>query len=306
MANVSKWFGFGKNEDYDRGLRAFEADDYPTAIEALESCRRQVSDPTTLRQAEHYLAEARARYGLALLKADQPEEAIAQFKAALVTHPEYPDLHLHLSLAYRRLGQTELQRHSLDRALELNPRYAAATLHRGLLEFQSGNFDEGLENIGKAIDYDPGLNRQRYEFAMECHRKGDTSRTIAALESLGAAEDDDANFHARIADSFAKKHLYSEAISEYAKAIAISPEYADIRCRLGQIYLETDEPALAVREFEAALSTNPQYVEALAGKGIALRRLGRNTEARAQFEEVLNFDPHHAIALVELNRSGFR
>lgn len=306
MANVSKWFGFGKSDDYDRGLRAFEADDYPTAIEAFESCFKQISDPTMLRQAEHYLAEAHARYGLSLLKADQPEEAVVQFKSALVRHPEYPDLHLHISLAYRKLGQTDLQRLSLERALELNPRYAAATLHRGLLEFQSGNFDEGLEYIGKAIDSDPGLNRQRYEFAMECHRRGDLSRTIAALESLGANDDDDANFHARIADSFAKKHLYTEAIAEYQKAISIAPDYADIRCRLGQIYLETDVPELAIGEFEVALEQNPRYVDALAGMGIALRRLGRNGEARARFEQVLDFDPHHAVALVELSRSGIK
>jgi tetratricopeptide (TPR) repeat protein len=306
VANVSKWFGFGKSEDYDRGLRSFESEDYPSAIEFLERAVKAIADPSLMRQAEFFLAESYAKYGLSLLRSDQPEAAIKNLERAVEFNPGFPDLHLHLSLAYRRLGMADFQRAALDRALEINPHYAAAILHRGLARFQSGDFEDGLADIQKAVESDPSLNRSRYEFALECYQRGDTSRTIAALESLGADEHDDANFHARIADSFAKKQLYDEAIAEYEKAIAMAPDYADLRCRLGNVLLDVDRPLEALEQFEVARRINRRYVDAIVGTGIANRRLGRLHEARSCFQAVIEIDPHHIVAQVELGRAATR
>ncbi|HRF58929.1 MAG TPA: tetratricopeptide repeat protein [Fimbriimonadaceae bacterium] len=302
MALVGKWFGFGKDEAYDRAIKAYDQGDYADAIGGFEACLEAGADPAMVRLARFYIAESHAHLGQSALAREQFGPALEHLLAAIEIHPNYPDLRLQLALTYQGLGDTAKQIESIETSLRLNPNYALAILHQGILWCLDGRIDEGLKRVAQAVGRDSNLRGDRYESALQAFRSGDTDRGISNLRAMAVQVSDDANAHAKIADGFARDRHWHEALQEYEAALRLAPRYADIQCRYGQALLQTDAVSAATEAFRAALDVNPKYADAHAYLGIALRRLGDENGAQASFRAALEFDPHHAIAGEEITR----
>lgn len=302
MSVVSKWFGFGRDDDYDRGIAAFDRGRYEEAIDEFASCIERSRDSGTVRLARFYTCESWSHLGQAALLAENFQRAAECFEAALELQPHYPDLHLRASFAYAGLGDYERRQAAIDRALKINPNYAEALLQRGLIEYGEGRFESGLSFIERAVQVEPGFGGERYAFAMECHRGGDTARALANFAAMSVSDAQDANEHAKIADAFARQQLWEEAGQEYDRALQIAPNYADIRCRYAQVLLEMNNLEGAESQLRSALEVNPRYADAWAHLGICLRRQRRLEDARFAFEKALECDPHNVIARDEASR----
>jgi len=72
-----------------------------------------------------------------------------------------------------------------------------------------------------------------------------------------------------------------EAIGHYDEAAKLVPERPLPFTRMGEIYLQMEQPAEAVTAFEAALERTPTDTAALNGKAAALSAAGRGSEAGA-------------------------
>lgn len=302
MSYVGKWFGFGRDERYDRGVRAYDRGLYEEALLEFESCIQTSRDPATLRLARFYHAECHTRLGLAALRSGKFQDAINQLRRAVEAHPNFPDLRLHLATAYRHAGDRARQESEVAEALRINPNYAAAHLHMGVLAYEDARFEEALAIFEQAANLEPGLRNERYRFATEAHACGDTARARAAFEGLTPDDPEDANAHAQIAGEFARQGKWTEAATEYYRALEIAPRYADIRYRYGEALLNLDQTEYAAEQFRIAIEINPKYADAHAGLGIALRRLERHDEARASFDRALEIEPHHVVAETEAMR----
>lgn len=302
MSFVSKWFGFGRDERYDRGIRAYESGNFEEAVEELTAAAEGSSDPGATRLARFYLSESLANLGSSALRSEDFAAAVAFFERAIELHPHYPDLHLKVAAAYRGVGERDKQAAALARALQINALYAEAILSQGIFKYEEALYDEALAEIARAVELEPGLSGNRYDFALECHRNGDTSRALANLQAMSSNDSQDANAHAQVAASFVKQGLFQEAAQEYSRALEIAPRYADLRCRLGQVLMELDFLEPAETELRLALEINPKYADAWANLGITLRRLKRADEAKQCFDQALAFDPHNLIAQAEVLR----
>lgn len=306
MAFVSKWYGFGKDERYDRGLRAFDCGLYEDAIPELAECARASTDPATARLARFYLAEAWAHLGQKALRTGDFATAARAFESAVEIQPRYPDLRYNLAAAFRGLGQIDRQRSELQAALALNPAYANAMVQQAALLYGEGRIAEAMVHLDRALAIEPGLRGEHFELFLQCHQAGDRVRALANLDAMTVRESRDANDHARLGDRFARQELWLEAAREYARALEIAPGYPDVRCKLGQALLQLDQVEDAEREFRRALEVNPRYADALAQLGVALRRLCRETEAREAFLDALEAQPHHVVAEAEVSRLRMR
>ncbi|HRI43437.1 MAG TPA: tetratricopeptide repeat protein [Fimbriimonadaceae bacterium] len=302
MSVVSKWFGFGRDDDYDRGIAAFDRGQYEEAIAEFGACIERSRDPGTIRLAKFYICQSWSHLGQAALLSDSFARAFECFEAALEIQPHYPDLHLRASFACDGLGDRARRQAAIERALKINPNYAEALLQRGLMQYEDGEFDEGLASIEQAVETEPGFAGARYDFALECHRNGDTARALANFAAMTGADAQDANEHAKIGDAFARQALWEEAGQEYERALQIAPTYADVRCRYAQALLEVNNLEGAERQLRGALDVNPKYADAWAHLGVCLRRQRRLDDARFAFEKALEFDPHNVIARDEASR----
>lgn len=86
---------------------------------------------------------------------------------------------------------------------------------------------------------------------------------------------------------------YSEALSEFQKAIAINPNYEEAHRGIGLAYLHSKQYTDALNAFEQAIKVNPNYKEAHHGLGLAYFESGDNSKSTAAANAALRIDPHY-------------
>jgi tetratricopeptide (TPR) repeat protein len=108
------------------------------------------------------------------------------------------------------------------------------------------------------------------------------------------------------AEIFEIQAKYSEAVTEYRKAIEKSPRTLNLHYRLGRaLLMESHEPAAleaALREFEAELSLNPNDAVAHYQVAQILQAQQKRDEALARLGRAVQLDPNFAEAVIALGR----
>src|SRR3954470_11825317 len=111
----------------------------------------------------------------------------------------FADVHHLLGVSLSLLGQSQRALDQLDRALELNPHYVEALIHRGLVLNELGRTEEAEQAFSKAA--------------------GSLTESTAGLPAPVAAQL--ANRHAELADSYAGVGALDRAIQQYQQALEL-------------------------------------------------------------------------------------
>ncbi|MFV3129373.1 tetratricopeptide repeat protein [Niveispirillum sp. KHB5.9] len=223
--------------------------------------------------------------------------AEAGYRAVLAAVPDDVDaLHL-LSQVLLQTGRGREALPFIDRALALDPDFAAAHntrggLLKGLGRFAEAekafrralalraDFAEAWTNLGAAL-----VELRRYAEAEKAHRRALAQRPgyPRALVNLGVA----------------LRHLgrYAEAAQSHRQALALAPGMADGWSDLGLCLGHMGDGAEAVRCQEQALSADPAYAEAAVNLAVLQAGQGRVAAARATLARALAIRPDFARAL---------
>ncbi len=303
MAYVGKWFGFGKNEQYDKAIRDYEAGDLLSALEAFRIVSQSESNLILRQRSKSYLAGTLGRLGREAISKKDFQQAIDYLGEAVVLRPRYADLHLALAFAHDALGQFSKRNEELDAALRINPNYGMAALFQGSLMITSGDHGNGLARVIQAVSLDRRLETDVFRKGIQeadANQWEDAARTFRTVRP---ESQEDPDIMAIRGDRMMVKGDYAEAAQAFRLALELGPNYPDLHVRYGQALLETNQVQQAADEFRDAISMNPKYAEAHALLGIAYRRLKQEEAAMASFQMALEIDPSHVIAAQEiLNR----
>jgi len=166
----------------------------------------------------------------------------------------------------------------LEEALRLNPKYTEAALNLAVTYNDLGNYLEA-----KAV----------YQRATQTWRK--ESRQLDPF-----AKGKIANMHAQIGGAYHELGLFSDAVREYERALALCPGFNDIRIKLGTTLRDMGDLEAAGREFSAIKKENPLFVPALLQLGLTYYGLGRHQEAAGEWEEAVRLDPENKSAKMYL------
>lgn len=302
MSLQSKWFGFGHDERFDAGVRAFKQGRYEEATDDFAECLKSAPGPGGSRLARFYLAESYGKLGGLALRKGDPELAAIYLRNAIEIQPDYADFHLTLSRAFAANGQRQEQEAALSTALRLNPRYVEGLLEMAWLLYETGRREEAISKMHEAIDIDCSCDGEHFRLAIAQHSEGAHGHALENLRKITRAVAGSAGTYIEDGNRLAAEERFAEAADAYDRALAISPRFADIRCRLGEALLQLDQVERAAEQFRIALDINPRYVEAHAQLGIALKRMRLEKEAREAFKAALELDPHHIVANFEVAR----
>ncbi|MCW5940403.1 MAG: tetratricopeptide repeat protein [Fimbriimonadaceae bacterium] len=302
MAFVSKWFGFGRSEDFDAGVRAYEAGRFEEAAERFRECANKEPDLALRQRAKSYLAGSLGRVGRNLMAQGDFVAAIEALGNAVAIRPRFADLHIALATAHNALGQYHKMHEEVRAALRINPRYGQAVLFEAALLMRAGRHGDGLARAVEAVSLDRRLENEEFQ---EGIRLADESRWDEAADrllSVKPSQADDSTDLMRLGDAFMSRQRWADAEQAFRQALELAPGFADLHARRGQSLLELDRLEDAMEEFREAVAQNPGYSEAHALLGIALRRAGREEEAKGAFRAALEADPANTIASRELMR----
>lgn len=95
------------------------------------------------------------------LRSGDAARAIAALKELVQQHPDYPDLHHLLGVAYDAEEMTDDAIEEFERALGLNPHYAEARLNLGLALFRRGRDAEAERHLRRVTKQDPAHDLAR-------------------------------------------------------------------------------------------------------------------------------------------------
>lgn len=206
------------------------------------------------------------------------EKAEQMLRQVLEKDDRLADVHDMLGVICHSRGNFTQAEHHFERALALNPNYTEAALNL-------------------AVTYN---DRGKYEAARQVYAriKGSPGGSLTGLDPFARGKI--ANMHAEVGQAYADAGLAREAIAEYEKAVALCPQFADLRTRLGALLREVNELPRAREQYEAAVNARPGYVTARIQLGITLLSLGESIAAREQWTKVLEIEPENARAKMYL------
>jgi eukaryotic-like serine/threonine-protein kinase len=168
----------------------------------------------------------------AALKALEIDNSLGQAHTSLATIESYD---------YDWLdGEKEFQR-----AIELNPNYAAAHYFYGYLLVAIGRTEQGIAEAKRAVELEP--------------------------LSLIA--------NAILAAEFSNAEQYDQAVGQLRRTIELDPNFLQAHVFLGYAYDGKAMHQEAIAEFERALAISPGNTRALAGLGYSYGAAGRKAEA---------------------------
>ncbi|UCF06999.1 MAG: tetratricopeptide repeat protein [bacterium] len=81
--------------------------------------------------------------------------ALVELKKAISMHPNYPDLHNLLGIAYANKGMTDDALMEFETALKLHPNYLKARLNIALTLYEKGALDQSMDQLKQVLKLDP-------------------------------------------------------------------------------------------------------------------------------------------------------
>jgi tetratricopeptide (TPR) repeat protein len=197
----------------------------------------------------------------------------------------FADVHHLLGVSLSLLGQSERALAELSRALELNPDYVEALIHRGLVLNELGRTEDAEATFAKAAT---SLQEP----------SGGLPRPVAAQL---------ANRHAELAETYAGAGALDRAIQQYEQALELGPQFHDLRYRMARLMMEAGRALEAREVLEEVLHARPNFVDAEAALGLARYLSGDAAGARDVWQGCLERRPENARVdayLAMLDRAG--
>lgn len=129
--------------------------------------------------------------------------------------------------------------------------------------------------------------------------KGSYDDAVAQYQAAISVSPDNASAYIGLGNAYYKKGMHSEAIKALEKAVEIKPYWADCRCNLGAAYSLASLHDKAIEEFNQAIRINSSYSAAHYGLGIAFISAGKYDKAAQQVEKLKELDSSFADKLAK-------
>lgn len=204
-----------------------------------------------------------------LYERENYEEAEALLLKVAKKAPLFADIFNKLGVIYHHQGSFGKAVRHFQKALDINPAYTEASLNLAVTLNNLGKYDEALATFQKAARFaHPGPN------TLDPYIKGKL-----------------ANQHADLACTYYDLGLIHEAIEEFRRALALGPEFADLRSKMAVALREIGRYDEAVAEFQKAIQSRPEFIPAYLQLGITYYMRGLLDLAVCEWEKALSIKP---------------
>ena len=191
----------------------------------------------------------RFEYAVLLTNTNAPAAAVIRLEEALKQFSSSSRLWFALGFANFKLDKNDEAERALRKAIELDPKFAAAFAYLGLIRARTGAYDEAISLYESALQADPRLAVVHHLIAE------------AMLKQMNA--------DARVIETHLKQ------------TVEMDPTFTPARLSLGKLYMRAQRWTEAAAEFEQVVKLDPNVPDGYYQLGLAYGRLKRAGEAQS-------------------------
>jgi tetratricopeptide (TPR) repeat protein len=182
-------------------------------------------------------------------------------------------------LALHQAGRLAEAKQHYDAALAVNPHHFSALHLLGVLCIQTGQLEQGVELIRRAIGIKPDVAAAYGDLATALNSLKRHDEALWSCDRAIALDPDYAAAHGNRGGALYQLGRLEEALASYRRQVALRP--ADARAHFNQAIMLRELGRLeeALGSFDQAIALKPDNADAHRNRGVALHELGRLDEA---------------------------
>lgn len=192
-------------------------------------------------------------------------------------------------MEYLQMGKPNEARQHISRALELEPRSAAAHNAMALLYRYEGDSEREEFHYRRALRADRSFSVARNNYGILLHQRGDYRQAVQQFEQ--AANDSSYNSRGLAFENLARSYMAlgqrDEAVAAYNRALRLNPNASTILLELGNIHLEEGDLRMARRYLDQYHRVIEQPRPAALWLGIRLAAAEGNATRQMELERQL-------------------
>src|ERR1035438_9261519 len=248
--------------------------------------------------------------GKKYLQKKDTARAILQFKGAAQVTPRNPEIYYQLGLAYLAAGDIGQGVANLRKALELNPKHAAAQLRLAQLMTHAPDaavVKDAKQRLQSLLQDSPDDPDVLHALALTELKLDEPREAMRHLEQAMTAAPQELVLAVVLADAKMQQKDLKGAEDVLKRACGSSPKSADCVVILGRLYVIENRPSEAEQKFQQALGMDPSNAAALLNLATLENATGRKQEAEVTFKRLSSlpdrtFRAYHAIFLFQGGR----
>ncbi len=177
----------------------------------------------------------------------------------------------------------------LEMAIKEDPAFTMAQLKMALALLNLGNLEKARANLSGALQYLHKLpDRQQFVakyvyYVLEMQ----PDKALAVLKMWIDLYPDDIVGRETLAERYAAKNMFHEAIGEYRKILELDPERYEMLQLLGAYYLKTGMNDSSLFYYQWYADALPKQSQSYRNLGVYYRTLGDMEKARESYEKAL-------------------
>lgn len=217
------------------------------------------------------------------LMAQTPTTSIDAYKFYLAGHEKLEKMYF------------DEARKDLEKAIELDPRFALAYSDLSSLILKSGDTEAFLEAITKARELSARAaekDRLTIEAVYAEHIERDPEKRFRILQEIAAKYPKEKDIHLALTGYYTGKGMFPQAIAEGEKALALDPRSSLILNELGFAYFNAGDFVKGEETLKRAVAAAPGEANPLDSLGMMCYLAGRLDEAVEYYTQALKVKPN--------------
>ena len=234
------------------------------------------------------------------------EEALAQYKLAIVADPKYADALADYGTALALKGDWKGAADLQKRAIAANPKDALYHLNYARILDKLGDAENSLRELNQAYTINPKDTTVLMALSKKAMSSGQLKESVRFLEEAVDLYPASADLRERLAYGLMKSGEVDQSAAQAKEAVRLDPKSASARTTLGSALMVQGYVVPAVNSYKEAVKLAPNDASAHFLLSNSLEKSGEKEEAIAELETFLKLcdgsDPRAAQAKERLDK----
>ena len=234
--------------------------------------------------------------GAAMIGERKPDQAIAAFSRVTELRPDDPIAYLNIAsveISLRRYANAELH---LKKAVAVDPKSVQACSDLANFYRLQNRMPEAMQVLQEGTSKNPDATSLYIDWASVLSGHGSEADSDAVLDKLRKQIPNSSDVAVTIGAFYLEQKQVDRALGEYRRGLSISPKNLDIKKRIQDLYLSTNQTQLAADFDRELMKEHPKDVIVRVNHGRLLLSQGKLTEAINNLQEVATDAPDSAQA----------